>query len=74
MHMLFLEEEDHNFEVYVEVCQGEVFKKTSITTMFTNQVTLLQNAWLSLILQHNLMQEDVNFTILHMLMQCKILM
>jgi len=42
--MVFLEEEGHNFEVYVEVCQGEVLKKTSITIMLTNQITLLQNA------------------------------
>jgi hypothetical protein len=42
--MVLLKEEGHNFKVYVEVCQDEVFKKSSTTTMLTNQVTLLQNA------------------------------
>jgi hypothetical protein len=27
MHMVFFKEEDHNFEVYVEVCQDEMLKK-----------------------------------------------
>jgi hypothetical protein len=44
VHMVFFKEEGHNFEVYVEVCQDEVLKKTSTTIMLTNQVSLLQNA------------------------------